>query len=705
MKRLTGLLPLAGLLTAVGGLVLLTRPTQLGRVLELKTLDWRFSRLAVPARRDPRIVLIAVNQASLDYFEKQNLYWPWPRSMYGALLGFLKTGGARVVVFDALYSSPSPYGQSEDAAFGSALKDFGRPVVLAMDSGAAPHELRATPPPERFAVKAGPALAAAALSRKSFRLPVPELLTAAAFLGDTTIDADPDGVFRRVPLAAEMAGRLIPTLPAAAAMAASGRSLEELAPPLADGRMLVRFHGKSLTDDPRLKTYDSYPAGDVMLSWQALEDKRRPDLDPALFKDKIVFVGLTAPGLMDNRPSPISPVFPGTEIVAAATDNLINRDFLTPAPAIALTAILLAALIAAGAASRLSGRAWTALSSVLASSAALAAVSCAAFQRGVWLDMAAPQLALWLGFAAASAYNYAVEGREKRYIQGAFSHYLSPEIVRRIAENPKALALGGERREVTFYFSDIEGFTTISESLEPEKLTQLMNRYLGEMTETILASGGTLDKYIGDAIMAFWGAPIPMEGHALTACKIALANQRKLAALAEEFKRLGYPPVRNRIGLNSGPASIGNMGSPRRFSYTAIGDSVNLASRLEGANKAYGTYILISDSTRQGAGGAVETRELDFVKVKGKNLPIRVYELLGLTGETDAELLRKARLFEGGLALFRARKFGQAADVFRSVTKEFGPDHASDEYLERCRRFENEPPPAGWDGTYALTEK
>jgi len=704
VKRLTGLLPLAGLLAAVGGLVLLTRPTQLGRVLELKTLDWRFSRLAVPARRDPRIVLVAVNQASLDYFEKQNLYWPWPRSMYGALLGFLKKGGARVVVFDELFSNPSPYGQSEDEVFGKALKDFG-PAVMAMDSGASPHALRATPPPERFAAKGGPVLAAAALERKSFRLPEPEIMNAAAFLGDTTVDADPDGVFRRVPIAAAMGGRLIPTLPAAAAMAFTGKSLEELAPPLTDGRMLVKFHGKSLTDDPRLKTYDSYPIGDLMLSWQALEDKRKPDLDPARFKDKLVFVALTAPGLMDNHPSPISPVFPGTEIVAAAADNLINRDFLTPAPMIAVLTLLMAALIAAGAASRLSGQAWTALGAVLASSAALAGASCAAFQHGVWLDMAAPQLALWLGFAAASAYGYAVEGRQKRYIQGAFSHYLSPEIVRRISENPESLALGGERREVTFYFSDIEGFTTISESLEPEKLTQLMNRYLGEMTETILASGGTLDKYIGDAIMAFWGAPLPCENHALTACRIALANQKKLAALGEEFKRLGYPPVRNRIGLNSGPASIGNMGSPRRFSYTAIGDNVNLASRLEGANKAYGTYILISDSTRQGAGGAVETRELDFVKVKGKNLPIRVYELLGLTGETDAGLLRKARLFEGGLASFRAREFGGAAAIFESVKKEFGPDHASDAYMERCRHFENEPPPADWDGTYALTEK
>ncbi|OGR48503.1 MAG: hypothetical protein A2X40_06945 [Elusimicrobia bacterium GWC2_65_9] len=703
-KGLRGLWPLAGLLAVVGGLVLLGRRTDLGRVLELKTLDWRFQRLSAPSRRDGRIVLVMVNQASLDHLEKESVYWPWPRSIYGALLGFLKRGGARTVVFDMLFTNPSPFGQAEDATFGKALKDFGA-VVMAMETGAEAHVLRATPPPARFALTAGPELADAALLRKSVRPPVAEILAGSRLLGDTTMDADLDGVFRRVPLIAAMGGRLYPTLPSAAAMSATGMTLEELRPPLIEGRMLVRFHGKSLTNDPHLKTYASYPIGDLLLSWQALEDKRAPTLPPALFKDKIVFIGMSAAGLLDNRPSPVSPVFPGTEIIAAATDNLINRDFLTPAPWAATPALVLAALLCALGASRLSSRAWFSLALMLVSSAALAGAACLAFQRGVWLDMAAPPLALWLGFAAASAYGYAVEGRQKRYIQRAFSQYLSPEIVKRIVDNPEMLALGGERRDATFYFSDIQGFTSFSEKLAPEMLTRLMNRYLGEMTDTILASGGTLDKYIGDAVMAFWGAPAPCADHALVACKAALANQKRLEVLRGEFARQGYPPVRNRIGLNSGPASIGNMGSAARLSYTAIGDSVNLASRLEGANKAYGTYILISESTRSLAADAVEVRELDYVKVKGKNLPIRVYELLGLKGETDADQLKKARLFESGLGLWRAGKFDEAENVFHRVLKEHGDDRASQEYIDRCRRYRQEPPPANWDGSYALTEK
>jgi adenylate cyclase len=702
-KTLRGLLPLAVLLAAAGGLALLSRPAELMQGVELKTLDWRFRHLSVAARHDKNIVLVMVDQASIDNYELEHTYWPWPRDIYKPVLELMKAGGAKAVVFDILFTNPSET-VANDLAFGAALKEFG-PAVLAMETGPRAHALRSAPPPVRFAVTAGSALAASALERKSVRLPVPPVLAGSRLLGDTKADADLDGVFRRVPLLVSMGGVLYPTLPAAAAMLATGKTLEELGAKLTDGRMLVRFHGRSSTENARLKTYDAYPIGDVIQSRVAIEDHRPPKLPPSLFKDKIVFIGMSAAGLLDNHPSPIAPVFPGTEVLAAATDNLINGDFLTRSPFVAVLGLVLVGLILAGAASRFSSHAWISLGVVLSSSAVLAGISCYVFTKGIWLDIVAPQLSLWLGFAAASAYGYAVEGRQKRYIQGAFSQYLSPEIVKRIADNPEMLALGGERRDVTVYFSDIQGFTTFSEQLSPEKLTKLMNRYLGEMTDTILVSGGTLDKYIGDAVMAFWGAPVPCEGHALIACKAALANQRRLAGLREQFAAEGYPPIFNRIGLNSGPASVGNMGSAARLSYTAIGDTVNLSSRLEGANKAYGTYILISESTRQGAGEAIEVRELDYVKVKGKNLPIHVYELLGLKGETSGDLLQKAKLFESGLPLFRARKFEAAIPIFESVLSKFGADHASDEYIERCRHYISEAPPADWDGSHALTEK
>lgn len=704
IKGLRGLLPLAALLAAVGGLALVSRPAELMQGVELKTLDWRFRRLSAADRHDKSIVLVMIDQGSLDYYEDQGMYWPWPRGIYEGVLRFLKASGAKAVVFDALFTNPSASGAAEDTTFGRALSDFG-PVVMAMSTSPSPHPLRSAPPPVRFAVKAGPALAAFALPHLAARVPVPEIMDGSRMLGDTYGEADLDGVFRRVPLLTSMGGRLYPTLPAAAAMLATGKTLDDLNPKLTDGRLLVRYHGESLTEDKSIRTYDCYQIGDVLQSQQRIEDKLAPKLSPSLFKDKIVFIGMNAAGLLDNHPSPISPVFPGTEVIAAATDNLINGDFLTRARFAAVLGLVVLALLLAGLASRLSAHAGTALGVVLSSSALLAGISCYVFTRGVWLDIVAPQLSLWLGFAAASAYGYAVEGRQKRYIQGAFSQYLSPEIVKQIADNPEMLALGGERRDVTVYFSDIQGFTTFSEALSPEKLTKLMNRYLGEMTDTILASGGTLDKYIGDAVMAFWGAPVPCEGHALVACRAALANQKRLAGLRVQFAAEGYPPIFNRIGLNSGPASVGNMGSAARLSYTAIGDTVNLSSRLEGANKAYGTYILISESTRQGAGEAIEVRELDYVKVKGKNLPIHVYELLGLKGETPDNLLRKAKMFESGLTLFRAREFEAAIPIFESVLSTFGADHASDEYIERCKHYIREAPSSDWDGSHALTEK
>ncbi len=702
VKRFRGLLPLAALLAVVGALILAARPSELVQGVELKTLDWRFRHLSVAARHDKNIVLVMVDQASLNHYEKEGMYWPWPRGIYEAVLRFMKAGGAKAVVFDVLFTNPSTV--ADDEVFGRALKDFG-PVALAMGTGASADPMRSIPPPENFAVKAAPALASSAQPSLAVRLPIQSIRSGARLLGDTRVDADLDGVFRRVPLLTSMGGRLYPTLPAAAAMLATGKSLDDLNPRMTDGRMLVRFHGESLTENKAIQTYDFYQIGDVIQSWVALEDKRKPDLSPSLFKDKIVFVGMNATGLLDNHPSPVSTVFPGTEIVAAATDNLINGDFLTHASFVAVLGLVLVALVLAGLASRLSSHAWAAMGVVFSSSAVLAGISCYAFTRGIWLDIVAPQLSLWLGFAAASAYGYAVEGRQKRYIQGAFSQYLSPEIVNQIADNPEMLTLGGERRDVTFYFSDIQGFTTFSEQLPPEKLTKLMNWYLGEMTDTILNSGGTLDKYIGDAVMAFWGAPLPCEGHALVGCKAALANQKRLAGLRERFSAEGYPPVLNRIGLNSGPASIGNMGSAARLSYTAIGDNVNLASRLEGANKAYGTYILISESTRLGAGDAIEVRELDYVKVKGKNQPIRVFELLGLKGLTATNLLEKARLFESGLPLFRAKRFKEAITVFRGVVAKYGEDHSCENYIERCEHYLKEAPPADWDGSHALTEK
>jgi adenylate cyclase len=643
-------LPLLGLLVFLAGCCILARRSDLIQTFELKTLDWRFQTFSSPATKDPGIVLLMLDQQSLDQFEKDDIYWPWPRSIYEAVLSFCKAGGARAVVFDVLFTSPSPYGRSEDEILAKALKKQGK-TVLAMS-----------------------------ISGGKLKIPVSPLRESAALLGDVAAAPDPDGVFRRVPLTSTHESKSYPTLAAAAVLAFGG----EIDAPLVDGKLLIRYRGA--------RAFPSYPLGRVIQSWQNIQEKQEPSLKPEVLKDKLVMIGYSAPGLMDLRPTPVAAASPGTEVVAAAAANLLNRDFLLPAAEWLSILLILLAALAGGAAS---------IPLAAAGSLVLAVATILAFRSGTWLEMVAPQLSLWLSFAASAAYGYATEGRKKREIHRAFSHYLSPHVVDSIAADPSKLKLGGERAELSCYFSDIEGFTSFSEKLSPERLTNLMNRYLGEMTDTVLDSGGTLDKYIGDAVMAFWGAPVARADHAVAACKVALENQRKLVSLRKAFEAEGFPPVRARIGLNSGTALVGNLGSKQRFSYTALGDDINLASRLEGANKVYGTYILISHATREQAGDAIEVRELDMIQVKGKAVAVRVYELLGLKGETDAAALDKARRFEAALSLFRARKFAEAKKAFEA----FGHEKAAELYVERCDLFISENPPEGWNGSFALTEK
>ena len=240
-----------------------------------------------------------------------------------------------------------------------------------------------------------------------------------------------------------------------------------------------------------------------------------------------------------------------------------------------------------------------------------------------------------LSFAMSTAFNYATEGRQRRQIKDMFSRYMSDLLIQDLLKNPGKLRLGGERKVLTVLFSDLAGFTSISEKLSPEEVVTLLNLYLTAMTDIILASGGIIDKYEGDAIMAFWGAPVQEEDHAARACLAALENQARLATLRQELAQMGLPPVYSRIGINTGEMIIGNLGSSQRFDFTVIGDSVNLASRLEGAGKEYGTSILISEETYRRAREAVEVRELDLLQVKGKELPVRIYELLGKRGGLD----------------------------------------------------------------------
>jgi adenylate cyclase len=290
-----------------------------------------------------------------------------------------------------------------------------------------------------------------------------------------------------------------------------------------------------------------------------------------------------------------------------------------------------------------------------------------------------------------------VEGREKRMIRGAFSKYVAPEVVDELVANPALLRLGGEKRPVTILFSDLVGFTSLSERMDPEQLVTLLNHYLDEMSNLVLRDGGTLDKYIGDAIMALYGAPTSQPDHALRACRTALCMQSRLRELNTEWTQQGFPELHLRIGINTGAPVVGNIGGERRFDYTALGDAVNLAARLEPACNTYGVGILISEHTVREAGDQLRVRELDCVAVYGKGEPVHVFELLGLRDDDQAARAEFLSHYHHGLAAYRQRDFELAEQYFQAALEVEPGDETVGIYLERCRHYQVTPPPNDWD--------
>jgi adenylate cyclase len=430
-----------------------------------------------------------------------------------------------------------------------------------------------------------------------------------------------------------------------------------------------------------------------------------PIYPPVDFAGKWVLVGLTAPGLMDLKASPVAAVYPGVEIHATLLDNLIQGDFLTILPPWALwtwTLILAAGVILVV---LLSPKLAVTLAALVLLVLVNLTACVAAFRASWWADPVLPGIALGLSFSLAAAYSYATEGRQKKLIRGMFAQYMSETVINHLLQHPEKLKLGGERRRVTLFFSDLAGFTTLSERLAPETVVALLNEYLSCMTEIILEEEGTVDKFEGDAIMAFWGAPLDQEDQAIRACRAALRQVAALADLNREFTRRGLPPLTLRIGLHTGEAIVGNLGSSRRFDYTVIGDTVNLASRLEGLSKFYGTAILAGEATVSECGSGVEFRELDLVAVKGREEPVRVFEVLAVKGELAPAQAAVREDFAPGMELYRRGRFEEAAARFAHALEHSPHDGPAQTFLARCRQFQAAPPPPDWDTVFRPDKK
>lgn len=681
------------------------------RALDLwdkRVWDVEVAALAKPAPTTDQIRLIFLDQDSLDWGKKQGWEWPWPREVYAPVLDFCRRGGAKVVAFDVIFSEPSER-IDQDAALGEAIRrtpSFVGTVFVGNQTGSAAHWPAEVPTSGIRLERDTPPRSTAPFRMAKALFPIPEVATNATLLGTIFGNPDTDGLYRRLRPFSLFDGQVIPSLGLGAFLAAStnrsvtlhgtGFDIEHRHKRLyldRDGQAILRFRGAS-------QTHKTVNVSGVIESELIMREGKVPSIDPAIFKDTYVFLGFTAPGLKDLRPCPLDSIYPGVEIHATFLDNLLAGDFMCDTPAWAALLVALALSLGAAVAIRFGRHAWQTVLVFILVLPLPVALGFAAYALGYWLPVVFLLTAVALTMTGTLLLNYAMEGRQKRFIKGAFKQYLSPIVIEELVQHPERLKLGGELRELSIFFSDVQGFTGISERLSPVELTALLNDYLTAMTDIIYTHGGTVDKYEGDAIIAFWNAPLPHKDHAILAVHTALECQTRLMELNPQFQKQVGCELHQRIGINSGPVVVGNMGSRQRFNYTFLGDAGNLAARLEGINKQFGTSLLISEHTRRQLGDTITTREIARVQVVGRKEPVRVYEpMLPAIAQSRREILDD---FAWSLAKYYDGKMDEALAGFIRIESRDAPAAA---YVRRCRMLQARPPDGEWTGIWSMTEK
>ncbi len=604
------------------------------------------------------IVIIAIDDRSIQEIGR----WPWDRGNFTELLGHL--GGAKVIAFDVAFFESSD--ARADSGLAAAVASAGN-VVMPVEY-------------TRFEQEGD------RIAGKDIIEPIDEIKKAAARLGYINVVTDNDGVTRAVNT--DISGDY-----GHFAHAVIEQYIRK--PLVKESRFLVNYVG-------RPGSFRRYSFADVL-------DGKYADSE---FDDKIVLIGATAPDLHDDYfvPTSYGKAMPGVEVHANVVQQLLTGRNVRIAPAwLTILTIFIVALVVALLVYYLP--IWLSASLSAALFLIYIFIAIFVFDAGIILNIVYVPVSIIVTYLATMIYFYLSEKRSKKQIKGAFEKYVSKDVISHILEHPEKLKLGGERREITVFFSDIRGFTTISEKLGPEQLVHLLNEYLTEMTNIILRYNGVVDKYMGDAIMAFWNAPLNQPRHAEIACMASLDMERRLKELQKKWKADGVPHLEIGIGLNTGAAVVGNMGSYDRFDYTAMGDTVNLGSRLEGINKPYGTRMIISESTKK----KVEkkkflVRKLDMVRVKGKNEPIVIYELVSAKKDAADWYYDVVTRFEKGLELYFKQKWAAAKKEFTAaesirVKKGKAHDGPSNAFIERCDFFRKHPPGKGWDGVWVMKTK
>ncbi|MFA4915567.1 MAG: adenylate/guanylate cyclase domain-containing protein [Syntrophales bacterium] len=713
------------------------------RFMELKALDLRMLSRGEISPGD-EVVIAVIDEKSVSELGR----WPWPRTTMAMLVDTLKEYGAKVVGFDVVFAEPDE---------NSSLKTIISLSNRAKNIGIRDERLDKLLTEEKLTADTDVSLAEAIeragnvtlgyffhiskkdvahLSKEKIEADIENISSSRYHMIQSKVKSDEsalfhayavvanlkpfsevaensgyfnafpdtDGVIRWVPLVIKFQDNYYSSLALSlllqyldwpmltlnlAEYGVEGIEIDTLKIPIDEsGRMLINYLGP-------VKTFPHYSVSDII----------NGRLSPDHFRGKIVIVGATAIGIYDLRVTPFSTVYPGVEVHATVIDNILQQNFLQQSfwtKVLDFCAIVFFGLIIGIVIPRLK-----AVSGIIISIFIIAVfviTNTYIFSHyNIWLNLIYPLLTMLAVYMAITIYRYITEEKEKKKIRGAFQYYLTSSVINEMLKDPSKLKLGGDKKNLTALFSDIRGFTTVSEKLTPEELVHLLNEYLTAMTDLVFKYDGLLDKYMGDAIMAVFGAPLDQPDHPMRACKTALDMMEALKKLQKKWADEGRPVLDIGIGINSGDMVVGNMGSEMRFDYTVMGDSVNLASRLEGINKEYGTNIVISEYTYAAVKDAMFCRELDSVRVKGKKLPVKIYELLGekKNGQEDEFV----RLFEDGLARYKEGKWDEAQAAFHEVLKVRPGDPSSELYIKRCQELKEIPPEVPWDGVFTMTKK
>ena len=637
MRRL-----LAGLGLGVVAALLVLAVHRTLDVVELKTYDWRMNRTARPDVASPQIALVTIDEYSLRNLQSNAGRWPWPRAVHSMLIDYLAKAPAQLIAYDVDFADADTRrgfdfgadtwsGGESDKALVDSVKTAGNVLLLADATYEAEAGDTRGIPDQGFRLD-GPGV----VERKVIFPPFGALASAALALGHNLFILDADGPIRHTVPFVRSGPIALPSLGLAAAVRVMKIDPKDVT--LSDGALhvgdrvmplerrtdyfwgLINFHGPA-------RTYPTYSFYDLEYSYEQMLAGVTPNIDPSVFRDKIVFVGVTATGLYDVFETPFSRgKMPGIQIHAAVADDVLSGRFMRPVNDSIRIATTIAAALAIGVVATMLP-AWWATGVATIAVIGFVAGATRAFAAGTWINLVQPSVAMAVALFAGVAYQYFVEGREKREIKRLFGRYVSRDVYQQLVDDPARARIGGERREMTVLFSDIRGFTTVSERSEPEAIVHLLNEYLTEMVAIVFRHRGTVDKFIGDAVMALFSAPLEDPHHADHAVEAALEMLAALRLLNERWAARGGPAIDIGIGINTGPMIAGNIGSEQIMSYTVIGDAVNLASRLESLNKEYGTRIIISDATRSRLTQEFTLRPLGDVVVKGKSQPVAVFEV------------------------------------------------------------------------------